>query len=192
MIQSAYKTEKWDHIIPKSTRHRNAYKVFTVSLCIFPFVAAMGSFIFGLISFYNETDGLKNLNAIPSYLFLLLALAILFSYFGYAFVSLVFTQYEFLPEGLLKKNPLKKPVLISWNSFQEICVEKFNSGRLSSSTTICFATHKAKKNTFGLWSSNPFSNNVEEVAYTDELYQGLQERCPYEIIDYRKSPYNKS
>lgn len=54
---------------------------------------------------------------------------------------------------------------------------------------ICFLKKGAKKDFYGRWKSNhPLHyDKIITLNYTDELYEEVQEKCPYEIVDLRKT-----
>lgn len=189
MIQPRYKTEKWEQVVPKKTQHRLPYGILCIFLGSFSFAVAIAFCVLPIIVVCvpSETS--------ISYLFwfCVFLLGIASGYAGFIAISKWFSLYEFRSEGLFKKTPFQKGILIPWENFQQISITQYPiSGRGSYyiPTLLCFANHKAKKDIYGRWPDNLFNQNVIYIVYTDELYQGLCERCPYPIVDYRKSPYN--
>lgn len=110
---------------------------------------------------------------------------------GWAFISSGLARYCFEKEGLIAEYPLRKPILIPWEDFQQVCIlnTAFTTvGERRANTVICCVKKGEKKNGYGRWKTdNPFRyRSVICIDYQPELYEGLIERCPYEVIDIRE------
>ena len=101
----------------------------------------------------------------------------------------VMAVYKFKPEGLVAIFPIKKEILIPWDDFEEICVCHVWGGNTNDNPqpVICFARKGEKRNAALRWKTgNPFKcYRVFTIPYTVEYYEGLKERCPYDIPDLR-------
>lgn len=121
-------------------------------------------------------------------------IAALLILWGYALIVQGLTKYRFEKEGLIVKYPLREPRLISWDSFQQVCVcyafETAN-GRAPRPNTIILCVKKGeKKNSVGQWKTNNLFRfrTLFHMDYQPEVLEGLKERCPHEIVDLRDSP----
>ena len=105
-----------------------------------------------------------------------------------AFSEKVMAVYKFKPEGLVAIFPIKKEILIPWDDFEEICVcHVWIGNTLETKPIICFARKGEKRNGALRWKTdNPFKcYRVFSIPYTIEYYEGLKERCPYDVPDLR-------
>ena len=107
-------------------------------------------------------------------------------------ISMSFYKYEILAEGIRTKYPLQGWRLISWDEFQQVCVcyaGYTTRGERKAYSVVCFVKKGEKKNLYGRWKTgNPFHyRSVITIEYTDELYEEVKEKCPYEIPDLRKT-----
>ena len=93
----------------------------------------------------------------------------------------------FEAEGLWVHWPLRKPVMLPWTSFQQICIcPGYVFKKDIPSVGLCFVRHGEKKNVYDRWKVLPTHyRTVIYIEYTPELHEGLKERCPTEIIDLR-------
>lgn len=127
-----------------------------------------------------------------SYLFYFM-LGIVIICFGYCSTMTMFAVYSFKTEGLYIKYPFRKEKCISWDEFQQVCIvydlRTGSHGPLPYSS-ICFVRKGEKKNFLNRWKTmNPFKYyKVIKIPYTEEIYEGIKERCPYDIVDLRDTP----
>ncbi len=109
----------------------------------------------------------------------------------------MFAVYRFETEGLYIKYPFRKEKCISWDAFQQVCIVynlRTGSHRPLPYSSICFVRKGEKKNFLNRWKTgNPFKyDKVIKIPYTEEIYEGIKERCPYDIVDLRDTPGYKS
>ena len=102
-------------------------------------------------------------------------------------------KYRFEKEGLVVKYPFKKEKLILWNEFQQVCVcygAYTTRGTPRASSVICCVKKGEKTNIYGRWKTdNPFhAHTVITIDYKLEYYNGIKERCPYDVPDLRDTP----
>ena len=110
-------------------------------------------------------------------------------------ISMNFFKYEILAEGIRTKYPLQDWRLISWDAFQQVCVcyrgytTRGQGTEHTAQSVVCFVKKGEKKNLYGRWKAdNSFHHrSVISIDYTDELYEEVKEKCPYEVPDLRKT-----
>ena len=112
---------------------------------------------------------------------------------GWVEISSDLARYSFEVDGLKVKYPLRAEQVIPWNDFQQVCVcyayyVKGDRGHRAE-PVICCVKKGEKKNSCGHWKTdNPFRyKSVITILYSDELYEGIKERCPYEVPDLRET-----
>ena len=101
-----------------------------------------------------------------------------------------FARYGIEENGIWAKYLFGKGQSIPWSEFQEVCVcyaAYNNTG--GAYVVICFVKHGQKPNARGRWKTdNPFYHrSVITMDYTQELYDEVKEKCPYEIVDLRNT-----
>lgn len=101
-------------------------------------------------------------------------------------------KYRFEKDGLIVKYPLRKEKIIPWTEFQQVCVcygAYTTRGTPRASTVICCVKKGEEPNIYGRWKTdNPFrSHSVITIDYKPEYYNGIKERCPYDVPDLRNT-----
>ena len=124
------------------------------------------------------------------------SVAMLLIWIGWIIISQSYARYEFTEDGIKVKYPLRTLKFIPWDEFQEVCIcydYYVSKGPRWANRAICCISKKEEKNAFGRWKTeNPFRyKSVIVMDYTDELYQKIKEKCPYDIPDLRKTPAYK-
>ena len=127
-----------------------------------------------------------------SFSFFCIGMGVLIVMMFFGCFSMIFFKYEILAEGIRTKYPLQGWRLISWDEFQQVCVcyaGYTTRGERKAHSVVCFVKKGEKKNLYGRWKTdNPFHyRSVITIEYTDELYEEVKEKCPYEIPDLRKT-----
>ena len=130
-----------------------------------------------------------------SYLFYFM-LGIVIICFGYCSTMTMFAVYRFKTEGLYIKYPFRKEKCISWDEFQQVCVvysDYHQTKGKPNCSCICFVRKGEKKNFLNRWKTmNIFKyDKVITIVYTEEIYEGIKERYPYEVPDLRNTPEYK-
>lgn len=107
-------------------------------------------------------------------------------------LSFIFAKYEFAAEGVRVTYLGRRPQILPWEDFQEICVCYADyyarvDGKLTK--VICFIKAGEKKNVFGRWKVDNFLRyrTVIRLNYSPALYQKIADTCPYDIVNYCKT-----
>ncbi len=112
---------------------------------------------------------------------------------GWCFANIILAWYRFASDGLYIKYPLQKGKLIPWNEFQQVCICYGGYGGnadLPLKEVLCFVKKGEKESPLhGRWKTdNPFHyRSVISIAYTPELHEGLKQKYPGDIVDWRGS-----
>lgn len=127
-----------------------------------------------------------------SFAFFCIGMGVLIVMMFFGYFSMIFFKYEILAEGIRTKYLLQGWRLISWDEFQQVCVcyaGYTTRGERKAYSVVCFVKKGEKKNLYGRWKTdNPFHyRSVISIDYTDELYEEVKEKCPYEVPDLRKT-----
>lgn len=113
--------------------------------------------------------------------------------FGFWSMMTIFAVYRFETEGLYIKYPFRKEKCVSWDEFQQIClIYELRTGgnTFLPNTVICFVRKGEKKNFLKRWKTmNIFKyDKVFTIPYKGEIYEGIKEKYPHEIVDLRNTP----
>lgn len=124
--------------------------------------------------------------------FLGFGVIILIASLGWVTISNLYAKYEFFPEGIKVKYPLRSFKFFSWKEFQQICIcyaDYTTRGPRKANSVICFVKKGEKKNIIGRWKTDNLFRykSVITVDYTEELYEEVKKLCPYDIPDLRKT-----
>ncbi len=130
-----------------------------------------------------------------SFSFFCIGMGVLIVMMFFGCFSMIFFKYEILAEGIRTKYPLQDWRLISWDAFQQVCVcyrgytTRGQGTEHTAQSVVCFVKKGEKKNLYGRWKAdNSFHHrSVISIDYTDELYEEVKEKCPYEVPDLRKT-----
>lgn len=111
---------------------------------------------------------------------------------GWSYIAVVFAKYAFDSTGMYVKYPLRLVKVIPWSDFQQICVCYANyatRGEPRANPIICCVKNGEKPNIYGRWKTgNPLRyRSVIYFDYSEEMYDIIQEHCPYRIVDLRQS-----
>jgi hypothetical protein len=123
-------------------------------------------------------------------LYLSIISAVLIVYYGFCCGSEAHAIYEVHPNGVLIKYPFRKPALLKWDVFQEICIcysDITTRGPLRYNTVICCVRHGERRNFYDRWKTNNAFRykSVISIAYSDSRLSELQAVCPFRILDRR-------
>lgn len=181
------------HPIYETSNQMGDYPRIMIMLMLgfFPFVG-IGLFALGTYVAFISIDGYP-IWIILMFLLFVMSISTFFLLLGWAFISGGLARYRFESEGLWVKYPLQSWQLISWDEFQQVCVihTAFTTrGERRANTDICCIKKSEKKNASGRWKAdNPFRyHSIICIAYSPALYEGIKERCPYEVTDLRETP----
>lgn len=100
---------------------------------------------------------------------------------------------KFSESGVIVKFALKNPNMIPWNNFEEVCIIHRKFGNKEETgvvfSRICFVKKGSTKDCLGRWKIDyPFCRkNFILVRYSEELFQGIKNVCPIEIVDLRNT-----
>ena len=155
-------------------------------------IGVMGVGIF-LITLENDLTSIDSFTFFYLFYFMV---GIVIIYFGFWLMITMFAVYRFKTEGLYIKYPFCKEKCISWDEFQQVCVvysEYHQTKGKPNYSCICFVRKGEKKNFLNRWKTGyPFKYyKVIKIPYTEEIYEGIKERCPYEVLDLRNTPEYK-
>ncbi len=106
--------------------------------------------------------------------------------------SALLAKYDFSKEGITIKYPFRKSELLKWEEFQQVCLCYANyttRGERKANDVICLVKNGEKPNIIGRWKIGYLFHykSVIPLSYTDELYEEVKEKCPYEVVDLRKT-----
>lgn len=115
---------------------------------------------------------------------------------GRAFFLERHSKYSFCEDGIWIKDPVRKPKLVLWKEFQQICIcyaSYTTKGERAAHVVICCVKRGEKKDFYGRWKADSVFHfrKVITLGYTDELYNIIKIKCPYEIVDLRQTPQYK-
>lgn len=101
----------------------------------------------------------------------------------------LFTKYDFHVQGVDTYFMSKKPKVVLWSDFQEICIcyADYNTRTNGTLTkVICLVRNGEKKNIYGRWKVDAFWRypRIIRLNYTQELYDQISSTCPYRIVNY--------
>lgn len=116
--------------------------------------------------------------------------AFLIAYYGFCCASEANALYQTQSNGILIKYPFRKPELLKWDAFQEICIcyaDITTRGPLRYNTVICCVQHGEKPNFYDRWKTgNVFRyKSVISIAFSENRLSELQAACPFKILDRR-------
>ena len=113
-----------------------------------------------------------------------------------AIYAAITSYLSFTAEYKIEENGIKAKYLygpenyIPWDEFQQVC-ECYGDDYKSKiqQVYICCVKKGEKKNFFGRWKANDplHYRTVITMYYTDELYEEIKEKCPYQVPDLRKN-----
>lgn len=119
-----------------------------------------------------------------------ISVSFLIGYYGFCCASEAHGKYAVQENGILIKHPFCKPILLHWDSFQEICIcysDITTRGPLRYNTVICCVQHGEKRNYYDRWKTgNVFRyKSVFSIAFSENRLFELQANCPFRILDRR-------
>lgn len=116
----------------------------------------------------------------------LIFISFVFFYEGWCCHIEGMVKYRFEHKGLRAMYQIGKPKFIPWDDFQEVCITYVPGERNGPPCIFCIKKGE-KKNIFGVWETFNITKyrKIIRIRYTPELFEGLKERYPYEIVDYR-------
>lgn len=167
--------------------------IIVLILAFFPLLGIFLSISAICVSYSIYTfDGYPLIYSIVLFTCLMLISAIC-SFVGWAFISRGLAKYRFTDIGLIAKFPLRKEVIIPWESFQQVCVcyaAYTTMGKPRANTVICCVKRGETKSGIGRWKTdNPFRyRSVICIDYSEALFNGLVDKYPGTVVDLRNSP----
>ena len=99
-------------------------------------------------------------------------------------------EYKIDENGIKAKYLYGPENYIPWDEFQQVCVCYGKQNKAGAAAVyICCVKKGEKKNFFGRWKANDplHYRTVITMYYTDELYEEIKEKCPYQVPDLRKN-----
>lgn len=159
-----------------------------------PFVG-LGLMVLGVVNLYIKLSESTVTQSTIRVLFMALSVGAIILLFGIFLIDKGLARYKFEKNGLIVKFPFKQEKLIPWNEFQQVCLCYSSYSSVGNANTVICCVKKGEKlNIFGRWKTdNPFHcHSVLVIEYKREYYNGIKERCPYDISDLRDTPaYSK-
>ena len=123
-------------------------------------------------------------------------LAVLSVLEGIGYFAIKGRQCKISEQGLLVKYPWTSWNCIEWDQFRQICIcyRGFNQYERYETVykydpIICFVKHGEKKNFHDRWNvdSRLHYKRVIWMDYTERLLEEVKEKCPYEVVDLRRT-----
>lgn len=144
------------------------------------------SLMMAIFVFYLSRNMLYLYERIISYIVSYYALV-----YAYKSHQMDFSKFNIDLDGINAKYPFHAEKLISWDEFQQVCVcyGDYSKAGISAFVYICFIKKGAKKDFYGRWKANTPSHyrKIITMNYTDELYEEVKNKCPYEVVDLRNT-----
>lgn len=110
--------------------------------------------------------------------------------YTYKLYSSYNAKYKIDERGIIAKYPFHSVKLIPWSEFQQVCVCYGDYSKANSAFVyICCVKKDEKKNFYGRWKTNSAFHyrTVITMDYTEQLYDEIKEKCPYEVLDLRNT-----
>ena len=167
--------------------------IIVLILGFFPFLGIVLSIAAICVSYSAYAlDGYSLTYSLILFAYIMLVSIICF-FFGWCFISRGLAKYRFTDIGLTAKFPLKKEIIIPWESFQQVCVcyaAYTTRGVRRANTVICCVKKGETKNGLGRWKTdNPFRyRSVICIEYREALLNGLVEKYCGTVVDLRNMP----
>lgn len=166
--------------------------IIVLLLAFFPLLGLFFSIVAIYTSYSDYINGYPLKSSIVWFTYIMLFSAF-FYFVGWTFISSGLAKYRFTDIGLIAKYPLRKEVIIPWESFQQVCVcyaAYTTRGKPRASTVICCVKQGETKNGMRRWKTdNPFRyRSVICIVYSEALFNGLVDKYPGTVVDLRNMP----
>lgn len=174
-----------------TSNHMGTPKI--VVILLLPFFPLLGVFLsFSAIYVFYDMY-IVNGNSLPAVLFFLsfiIPVAVLCYILGWLLIENGMARYTFTDNGLIAKYPFRKPIIVPWDDFQQVCIcyaAYTTRGKPRASTVICCVKKGERKTSVGRWKTdNPFRyRSVICIPFREALLNGLKKTYPGEVVDLR-------
>ncbi len=163
-----------------------------IVLCIVLFTVGIGLVISSIYAVVEDIENNATVFDTIKVFVEFMGIGILILIYAWEYMSVSFAKYEFNTDGVIVKYPMRAKKNISWDKFQQVCIcyaGYTTRGERRAHSVICCVKKGEKPNMLGRWKIGYLFHyqSIIYMEYTYQLYEEIKEKCPYEVVDLRKT-----